>query len=200
MGHLNWKPILRKPRERSWKTLAKPKLSESKNKHWCCPHGVPVMCFMVEQCHADDTLSILNFGTEHGKRSTHLWWRVIQRTRLSPFSKYTANHHRGRGQLVINYPEISGAGKGWRGWGRRTRCDFSAPLHWENSKTGLVQATAKWQDILVVGFIIICFGNILGISFLCWAGGEEVFEPLNPVYLALFLFTAVWEGEGNTWA
>lgn len=70
-------------------------------------------------------------------------------------------------------------------------CDSFALLHRENSKTGLVQATAKWQDILVVGSIIICFGNILDISLLCWAGEEEVFEPLNPVCLPLFLFTAV---------
>lgn len=129
-----------------------------------------------------------------------LWWRVIQRAQLSPFSKYTANHlDSHRGQLVISYPEIPEAGKGWQGWGRRTRCDSSAPLQWEN-KTGLVQATVKWQDILVVGSIVICFGNILDISLLCWAGEEEVFEPLNPVCLAQFLFTAVREGKGNTWA
>lgn len=56
---------------------------------------------------------------------------------------------------------------------------------------GLVQATAKWQDVPVVSSIVICFGNILDISLLCWAEEEEVFEPLNPVCLALFLFTAV---------
>lgn len=70
------------------------------------------------------------------------------------------------------------------------RCDSSAALRWEN-KTGLVRATVKWQDILVVGSIVICFGNILDISLLCWAGEKEVFEPLNPVCLAQFLFTAV---------
>lgn len=50
----------------------------------------------------------------------------------------------------------------------------------------------------MVGSIVICFGNILGISPLCWAGEEEVFEPLNPECLALFLFTVVREGEGST--
>lgn len=84
------------------------------------------------------------------------------------------------------------------GRGRRRCCDSAAPLHQEKSKTGWAQATAKWQDILVVGSIVICFGNILDISPLFWAGEEEVFEPLNPECLALFLFTGVREGEGST--
>lgn len=117
--------------------------------------------------------------------------------------RYAANYldgRRGRGQLVINYPEIPEAGKGWWGWGRSVaRCNSSAQLHWENSETSLAQATVKRQDVLVAGSIIISFGNSLDISLLCWAGEEEEYEPLNPVRLALFLFTAAWEGEGNTW-
>lgn len=45
----------------------------------------------------------------------------------------------------------------------------------------------------MVGSIIICFGNILDISLLHWEGEEEVFEPLNPVHLAVFLLTAMCE-------
>ena len=132
------------------------------------------------------------------------WYKVHGSHPLPSPLRYTANYpdgHRGGGQLIVNYPEIPEAGKGWRGWGwSAAHCDSSAPLHWENRETSLVQATVKRQDILVVGSIIICFGNILVVSLLCWAGEEEAFEPLNPVRLALFLLTAMWEGEGNTWA
>lgn len=43
-----------------------------------------------------------------------------------------------------------------------------------------MQATVKWQDILVAGSSIICFGNILGISSLLERVGEGDVEPLNP--------------------
>lgn len=65
--------------------------------------------------------SILTLST-----TRDLWWRVIQSAWLSPFCQYTANHlDSHRGQLVINYPEIPEAGKGWRGWGWRMLCDSS---------------------------------------------------------------------------
>lgn len=204
MGCLNWKPLLTNPRERSWKTLEKAKVSERKNKHRYSP---PSGAFQRWSSAMQMTCPPAN-SAPRTPRDPFIcdggWSKVHGSHPLASPLWYTANYldgHRGRGQLVINYPEIPETGKAWWGWGRSAaRCDSSPPLHWESGETGLVQATVKWQDILVVGSIIICFGNILDVSLLCWAGKEEVFEPLNPVHLALFLLTAVWEGEGNTGA
>lgn len=165
-GCLNRKPLLTKPRERSWKPLEKAKLSESKNKHWCIPPGFPVV-------HFKDGATPCRWHVHPQARhqvhqEIHVFMmegdpKCMALTLSSPL-QYTANYldsHRGRGQLVINYPEIPEAGKGWRGWGRHAPCCISsALLHWENSKTSFTQATVKCQDILVVGSIIICFGDI----------------------------------------
>lgn len=105
------------------------------------------------------------------------WYKVHGSHPLVCPLRYAANYldgHRGRVQLVINYPEIPEAGKGWWGWGcRATCCESSALLHWENSETGLVQATVKWQDILVAGSIIICFGSILIFLFFVGQGRRK---------------------------
>lgn len=144
----------------------------------------------TEQCHADD-------------RQT--WCQALQEVHISmmegdpqcsshpPASllQHNADYlgsHRGREQLVKEYVEVPEAGKGWQEKAE-VKVHHAMTLLLRSTGKPVSSAWYKWQYILVVGSILGFFKNILGISLLCWTGEEEVLEPLNAVYLALFLLT-----------